>query len=296
MAYSDKLVSELLSSRAQEDHQYYSSNYGFPVFKEFMAAVLDKIPGTEPHMRGNSSAYIYRPGDTHALGLIGWDDLRVKRNNSDSVREFYVSTRGITNAKYRSNLWQHHVLGYKSMKSAVKSAQSFLVPYTCAEAVSATRPIVKTAVNGFSNVVSTKFRKAMEKFTGVTYYLGQLKGAFWQEVRHMNFASPEVQAERNELFALHDAAEAVRGLEASEFVYVGFRDNYGQTVADVCTVHQLGAGYTVTDEQVIPFEALPEWMQGRIAVLRMIEAERYVEGVGVRIDDRIFYVQPEEVK
>lgn len=293
MAYSDKLVSELLSSRAQEDHQFYSSSYGFPVFNEFMAAVLDKIPGTEAHMRGNSSAYIYRPGDTHALGLIGWDDLRVKRNNSDTVREFYVSTRGVTNAKYRSNLWQHNVLGAKSVKGAVKIAQARLVPYTCAEAVSATRPVVKTAVNSFSSAILNKFRKAMEKFTGVAYYHGQLKGAFWQEVRHMNFASPEVQAERDELFALHDAAEAVRGLEASEFVYVGFRDNYGQTVADVCTVHQLGAGYAVTDEQVIPFEVLPEKLQGRIAVLRMVETERYVEGVGVRIDDRIFYVLPE---
>jgi len=296
MAYNDKLVSELLSSRGQEDHQYYSSNYGYPAFKEFRDAVLDKIPGTEACMRDNSSAYIYRPGDTHALGLIGWDDLRVKRPNHDSVKEFYVSTRRITNSKYRSNLWQHYVFGYKSMKSAVKSAQAFLVPYTCAEAASATRPVVRTAVNSFSSAISNRFRKAMEKVTGVTYYHGQLKGAFWQEVRHMNFASPEVQAERDELFILHDAADAVRGLEASDFTYVGFRDNYGQTVADVCTVHQLGSGYTVTDDQVVPAEALPEWMQGRIAVLRMIEAERYVEGVGLRVDDRIFYVQPEEVK
>jgi hypothetical protein len=39
----------------------------------------------------------------------------------------------------------------------------------------------------------------------------------------------------------------------------------------------------------MPATELPEWAQGRIAVLQMMAPETYVRGVGVRLDDKVFY-------
>jgi hypothetical protein len=36
--------------------------------------------------------------------------------------------------------------------------------------------------------------------------------------------------------------------------------------------------------------ALPDWMRGRIAVLQMAEPGIYVDGVGLRMDDKVYYI------
>jgi hypothetical protein len=40
----------------------------------------------------------------------------------------------------------------------------------------------------------------------------------------------------------------------------------------------------------MPLDAMSEWLRGSMAVLNMLEPMTYVQGVGVRLDDRIYYV------
>jgi uncharacterized protein involved in outer membrane biogenesis len=35
---------------------------------------------------------------------------------------------------------------------------------------------------------------------------------------------------------------------------------------------------------------LPEWAQGRTAVLKLVANDTHIQGVGVRVDDRVFYI------
>lgn len=40
----------------------------------------------------------------------------------------------------------------------------------------------------------------------------------------------------------------------------------------------------------------PDWMRGRVSVLSMVAPNTYVQGVGLRLDDRIFYIVEEDTE
>ena len=45
----------------------------------------------------------------------------------------------------------------------------------------------------------------------------------------------------------------------------------------------------IVKDTYIPFEELPDWFQGRLAVLSILENDAYLEGVGHKAGDNEFY-------
>jgi len=45
----------------------------------------------------------------------------------------------------------------------------------------------------------------------------------------------------------------------------------------------------IVKDTYIPFEGLPDWFQGRLAVLSLLENDAYLEGVGHKAGDNEFY-------
>ena len=294
--YQPSLVSDYTrddhSVREQHEH-YEGAFYRADQIKDFIKATC-KALGAVHYNIDYASAVIYRPGDTHVLGEIGYKDIRVK-GKGESAPVYYVRARTIANEKYRDTIWQHNAIATKSMKNAVKHAEDYFKPVPALEAIRLTsgkaRSIVDKAVSVHFDVV----RNAYRQLFGDSGYGNAFDKPIFQELRHTTFISPEVNKLVGELTEGLDVWREAKSITAHGIHYVALTDNYGQLVAD--TAHCGTLGYDHKTSEVTRFAAseLPEWVQGRLAVLQMLEPENYVQGVGLRLDDKCYYILGDKV-
>lgn len=285
------LVSELTTQEALDDNEKYrTSNFRYVQFDQLIEAVGNALRDVKIHRRSSNMALVYREGDTHALGEIGYKDTRV---HGSGEMKFYVHARRISNDKYRDSVWQHNMVASKSISNIVKSAATYLVPYTCEEAVTATREIARGLINDHTNRVHTVAREAFKRFTGEVGYGSIMTSKFMDELRGHMFLSPELNEASAAFYAAYDVWKAAADATKSGVCYVGITENSGQQLVDMAIV-DIGHPYkTVPFERALA-ESAPEWIKGRVAVLNMMPPLKYVDGVGLRIDDRVFYVIPEK--
>jgi hypothetical protein len=115
---------------------------------------------------------------------------------------------------------------------------------------------------------------------------------FMSEVRAMAFIDPELQNLSSAYYTHVDNYNAAQAAANTSTYYVGLTDNFGQTLADVVQVADMlsYSGRAIPIATRTPVGAIPEWIQGKVSVLSMLSPDQYVPGVGLRIDDRVFYV------
>jgi hypothetical protein len=148
------------------------------------------------------------------------------------------------------------------------------------------RSVVDKAVSVHFDVV----RNAYRQLFGDSGYGNKFDTPIFQELRHSTFISPQVNKLMAEFFGGLDAWREAKGIVEKGIHYVSLTDNYGQLVADTAHCGTFGHDSGTGEITRLPATALPEWMQGRIAALQMIEPDTYVDGVGLRLDDRVFYI------
>ena len=282
------------ANAAQEQHEHYErADYRAKEIRAFIEATC-KALGAVHHNLDYGSAVIYRPGDTHVLGEIGFKDIRVKGKGA-SAPTYYVRARTIANTKYRDTVWQHNAIATKSLKSAVKHAEDYFKPVPALEAIRLTsgkaRSIVDKAVSVHFDVV----RNAYRQLFGDSGYGNAFDKPIFKELRHTTFISPEVNKLVGELNVGLDAWREAKGIAEHGIHYVALTDNYGQLVADTAHCGTLGYDHKTSEVTRLAASELPEWVQGRLAVLQMLEPENYVQGVGLRLDDKIYYIMGDKV-
>ena len=294
--YQPSLVSIYrdLVDAAQEQHEHFEqATFRAKEIKAFIEATCKALGAVHRNL-DYGSAVIYRPGDTHVLGEIGFKDIRVK-GKGESAPVYYVRARTIANTKYRDTVWQHNAIATKSLKSAVKHAQDYFKPVSALEAIRLTsgraRSIVDKAVSVHFEVV----RNAYRQLFGDSGYGNAFDKPIFQELRHTTFISPEVNKLVGELNVGLDAWREAKGIAEHGIHYVALTDNYGQLVADTAHCGMLGYDHKTSEVTRFVASELPEWVQGRIAVLQMLEPENYVQGVGLRLDDKIYYIMGDKV-
>ena len=287
MAFAHELVSKFTSESGMARHKHYEDYYRdrgpFGVFMNEVERTLD----VKLHMDGGSNAFIYREGDIHVLGEIGYRDVRI-RGTGESKPQFYVRTRGIVNDKYKPTTWQHNIMTSKSLRGAVKLAKDHLIPITPRRSLEWTADRAKRLIEGSASKHYEAARQALRDLCGETGYGQTFNNAFWREVRHMQFIDPAVRANMAKMFECADQWEEAKAAKG-KIHFVGLSDNYGQLVAHTAAV-ELVDPVKVSDVVGMDATALPDWMRGRIAVLQMTEPDTYVDGVGLRMDDKVYYI------
>ena len=294
--YQPSLVSDYTRDdhSVREQHEHYEiTGYRAHEVRAFIEATCRAL-GAKHHNLDYASAVIYRPGDTHVLGEIGFKDIRVK-GKGESAPVYYVRAQTIANEKYRDTIWQHNAIATKSMKSAVKHAQDYFKPVSALEAIRLTSGRARSIVDKAVSVHNDVARNAYRQMFGDSGYGNRFDAPIFQELRHTTFVSPQVNKLMAEFFEGLDAWREAKGIAEHGIHYVALTDNYGQLVADVAHCGSLGHDYKTSEITRLPATELPEWMQGRIAVLQMIEPENYVQGVGLRLDDKIYYIMGDKV-
>jgi len=283
---------EQCSVNDRDMHEYRGrSTYRHAEMRDFVTAVCEALGGASHYNFDNNTAFIYRSGDTHVLGEIGFADLRLRKVGKEKLA-YYVRTANIHNPKISMDNWKHNTVSTDKLYTAVKLAVNHLKTLDVKGAVEATYAEVKNIINKNRNVLSSHVRDKMQDLLGFYVYSDHdLSKGIFKELRNITFASEELNRDKDKLY--NDAAavaEFDRYLERG-LTYVAFSDNYGQPVADVVSVFMS----TETEPKLYPpirmaATELPEWAQRRTAVLKLVANNTHVQGVGVRVDDRVFYI------
>lgn len=280
------LVSELMAEDSMTMNVTFMNTLRNPEFDDFVGAVNKALRGVEFHRISPNVAVVYRKGEIFALGEIGFRDVSA---NGGGVRSYYVQSRRIVNAKYRESSWQHRIVASKSLRTATRAAATYLVPFDCREAVGATQDLARKAIQNVTSEYHTRAREAFRDFTGEAGYNSNMSGELMKELRTHTFISPALNEAAAAYYAAYDQWKDVEGATKNGVYYVGITDNYGQQIVDTARV-AISYPYTIECFDRVPAEAVADWVKGRVAVLSMVEPMRYVQGVGVRIDDKVFYV------
>ena len=290
--FNHPLVSnfEQCSVHDREMHEYRArTNYRYAEMRDFVTAVCEALGGASHYNYDSNTAFIYRPGDTHVLGEIGFADLRLRKVGKEKLA-YYVRTVNIHNPKISVDNWKHNTASTDKLSTAVKLAVNHLKPLDVRGAVDATFVDVKNIITKERDAIVRRMRDTLHKLLGFYVYTGADTGkGIFKELRNITFASEELNRNRDELYKrIDEVAEFDRYIERG-LTYVAFSDNYGQLVAD--SLHLEPDAY-ITRAAPIRMAAteLPEWAQQRTAVLKLVANNTHIQGVGVRVDDRVFYI------
>ena len=277
-----------LHSREMHEHRGRTT-YRHAEMRDFVTAVCEALGGASHYNFDSNTTFIYRPGDTHVLGEIGFADLRLRKVGKEKLA-YYVRTVNIHNPKISMDNWKHNTVSTDKLSTAVKLAVNHLKPLDVIDAINMSYTDVKSIITKDRNVLSRHVRDKMQDLLGFYVYSDSdvSKGIF-KELRNITFASEELNRDKDKLYSHTDeVAEFDRYIERG-LTYVAFSDNYGQLVADM--VH-LEPSTDIPSSSIRRMAAteLPEWAQERTAVLKLVANNTHIQGVGVRVDDRVFYI------
>jgi len=274
----------------REMHEYRArTNYRYAEMRDFVTAVCEALGGASHYNYDSNTTFIYRPGDTHVLGEIGFADLRLRKVGKEKLA-YYVRTANIHNTKISVDNWKHNTVSTDKLSTAVKLAVKHLKPLDVRGAVDATFVDVKNIITKERDAIVRRMRDTLHKLLGFYVYTGADTGkGIFKELRNITFASEELNRGRDELYKhIDEVAEFDRYIERG-LTYVAFSDNYGQLVAD--SLHLEPDAYITRAAPIrVAATELPEWAQARTAVLKLVANNTHIQGVGVRIDDRVFYI------
>jgi hypothetical protein len=304
--YRNMDIATLQSTKWQDNHKHILSTGKVRTeFETFMSAVNHALRGVEFCLVGTDWAYVYRKGDTHALGKLGYGDML---KNAHGANQYGVNSRRIENKKYRDDSDYYFTAASKTMKVAVATACTHLVPLSVQEAMYHSRQHFVNKSGEALQHVSTASTESYDKTVRDNSYGTReaINSRLMKELRILletgySFTDPTLSDELREMFAHQTAYNELSTIQKKPLYFVRVTESFGQTVGDVALVDWSKYRYAREHDargtlMHAPVEHLPQFILGGIAVLSMVEPNQYVAGVGMRVDDRQFFIAEREEK
>ena len=296
MSARRKLVSELeavetgsVAPTNINDYIAHHKREGEGVFATFLEALAKKLPTCKFSPRGNNkqSLYVYLPSDLYALGWVGYNDYRIEGEGTYKTIAVYSHT--ISNDKYNSHSDQHYMLMSTNPKRAIKNALSHLRPYTPKELNDCFAYPVVRKVRDTNRENQEKVENAQTAVTQHNQLQAELRAmvASGYQFVDADFGS-KVAAFLNEVDEY-----ALQTSEVNMFFVRAYLLN-DQQMFDVTFLENAHNAwdYRVSTDPAERYtsDTLPEHISGKLSVLMMCELDEYVDGVGIRMNDGVFYV------
>ena len=278
---------------------------GVPVYKEllgFAQALQKAMPKVKFHPHSFEfvneaklhlcrELFVYMDDFPCDLGRISWADNGVK----DGAHTYGVYSRKINNAKYATHRDQHHMVMTNDLDKAVKNARKHLMPYTTRELAQVFYEPLHERVSRVLDVVKTKAHHGAGDI--VNNRMAILQEVEFLKKQGVQFVTPEFRELSEKVDQLLNDYREQETRKVSAF-FVRFKQIGDTTYADLQEVHNVreirwDVKMNTTDAQAIscPADELPQDIAGQVAVLNILENEGYVAGVGMKIDDKTYWVE-----
>jgi hypothetical protein len=283
---------------------------GIPVVKgllDFCLELRKKYPQVKYHANhelnriiriGNtppaySDVTVYVDNCEVILGYVGYGTTYGVELRADNM--YVVTSRHIANNKYSEHRDQHHRMFTADITKAVKTARSALLPYSAKELLAISVEQYKNTLNNNEHKYESAQRDLLRPLT----YSDEIAAELVHLVRQgVQFTTPKFIAAAAEFTRVHDAVKQAKQRLGDSY-FVSLRMVGDVPYADICEVDKVKTlpygmyNKVATPENMksIPASDLPEDIQGKVAVLSILNNDQYVESVGYKVSPRMFWLE-----
>ena len=259
----------------------------------FADRVKKAIPRVKIGQRTNGKDgayhYVYMDGHPHVMGYLYYGDLR--ENPKDYIDHYCVSSTFIHNGKYADYNNNYNVAMSTNLDQALKNAKKYL------------RPLPWGVVSGIH------YRKFRHKFyESRNHYRDEFNASTGKVGLSRDYLIPELQQLidsghvfmdnelHNNIVDMLNKRKAYQEDKQKEircsFVYGYMKwntENYA--VVDIEKQPSKSLWHTL-ESTTYTADTLPENIKGRVMALNVLDDDMFVDDVGYKIGDNMFYVLP----
>ena len=304
MGYKHKTVAEATvesEEYVERSRRYNQPTQGKPEFVEFRTAIENNHIKTM-HRTANT-AYVYIEGEQMVLGWIGYGDFQSTISGAD---KYVVYARNIRNMRHVEGTDEYFMRSALRLDKAIKNCKANLIRYTSEETGCA---LARQPKRDFARLS----READEAYMEVRRNIGLIDRTNTELSLELItlvkdgyvFRQPELHENISKLSHLKDQynKHSRNNPRPMDFVRI-YKNPREELRADVVKMININAYTSWSDNKPVAdrvsgkdmylAEALPENILGKIAVMNMCEDGQFVEDVGYKVDDTMFYFYPEE--
>ena len=249
-----------------------------------------------------SEVFVYFPDELYCRGVIGYGDIGV----NEVIVKYFVNSRHIRNGKIAAWRDKHSVLSSANLKKAIGHAKTYLREFTMPDIYR----ISKSEVGDAMDKVKDESYQAKRKLSEAIEAGLKDTGFLTLEFRHMVASGYQFQdAEFKERVVNYlqsiDDHNAVLGRKVKVSMVVVYPQLHEQHDAKVTVytsdtpidfnkcwiattmdsaMQQSAVTHTYTRSTV------PEDIKGAVQSLSIVEVNQYVDGLGYRTSNNIFYI------
>jgi hypothetical protein len=253
-----------------DENGVYQTTKSLRVYNEF-AVYLDEFP--------------------FDIGRISYKDNGARKKD---ITTYGVYSRKISNAKYAYHRDQHHMVTATDVKKALKNVSKYLMPYSTVELAQAFYEPIKDNVNQAILNMERELRSKIDPIVHDHHELiRELAHLKQQGVQFKSAKVKQVVENMGDVVERFDV-ENNRSIGA---IFVRFYEVSGQTffsTQQVIEVRKHHHSMQSSAEQRIegkPVAEIPEDIMGAVSVLSILNNNQYVANVGMKLDDKHFWIE-----
>jgi len=240
---------------------------------------------------GGNRLWVYYPDEPYPMGYIGYGDFRTEVSGDD---QYIVGSRTITNEKYGSYQDQHNMKMTVNVETAMRNARRFLRNFSPQEmAKSKLRTVCSQSQDSLGDI-STEYRNKMRELFD---HESSRSNKMLTELRNLvdtghEFVDAAFGSELRVMFELLDDQKALKD-KPIHMYFVRVSEKFGKQTFDVGTIDNVQKSswqVEMSNEFKRYTDDLPEEIMGKLSVLTMVENDSYVDDVGYRAGEGMFYV------
>jgi hypothetical protein len=272
-----------------------SIQFGIDPSAKSMDRDVSSDPSVMRYSRIVCEAHAYIPDDEYTIGMVGFGDYcATKAKNNIRTPSYMVASAKIVNKKYDEYREQYNMIMTKNLSTAVDNAKKYLRQYS-------PQDLVRVVSSKVADTIGTFVYKKKRASEEARYKLNDLTTI--KELKNLVssgyiFLHAEVeQYIKDAIDKCNDYDEHKDKKVSGKFVTVSNQLGVQMfdviPVDDVSNLDKIRSNLTSINSTRYRGEEMPEDLMGRIAVLSMAQNMDYIEGVGNRLGDTIFWVQDE---
>jgi hypothetical protein len=209
---------------------------------------------------------------------------------------YVVHARTIQNGKYAEYNDQHFMKMSVNIDTALKSVKKYIRPYNPVEMAKMKIRDVSGAISGVSDEVSTRMREIQGSIVDVRTYGDNSQSRLFTELKHLlttnhEFVDPSFGTALTDYFQTVEEANQYKGRSVPMW-FVRVYERFGTQAFDVVSIDNAENFAPNIGEERNTYNAdtLPEDIMGKLSVLNILNDEQYVDDVGYRAGEGMFYV------
>jgi hypothetical protein len=286
------------SLQPMDESAYSSENLRHRKFIDYAKEITHARRGYKYCLADAYEAWVYREGDTYAMGKISYKSIT---DSGLSERTYNVFSPNILNGKYSHGARQH-ASSSVNLAKAVKNASKYLRPVSMKNLIHMSNRGARVKVEAAIDEASKRVKATARDLTDYlfTTSASPRDNKLQRELKHMvdagyEFLDAEFGEQLKATFVALDELKQSRETNTNCFTIVdAFKSTTGKQMFRLVRDQEL-SWFTpdIDPSQIETYEQsdLPEDIEGKLAVLSMVADDTYVEGVGYRAAPTLYYIR-----